>query len=294
VAEAPRAEAAAGRAVLVITHDLTAARIVGGAALVLLDGRVVEYGSVQALLHAPRHDYTRALVAALPEHWPARQPGAVGDVAVQAIGAGRSFAGGQVLRDVELAVRRGEIVAVTGPSGSGKSTLGNLLAGLLAPTSGRVICAPSIGPLQLQKLYQDPSAAFAPHQALGRGLADLAARHGLPRDAIGRLLAQLRLPAGLLDRRPDQVSGGELQRVALARALALEPAFLFADEPTSRLDPIIQRTVMTLLAEVAAERRLALLLVTHEAAMAHAVADRVVPLASSITTTEPALAQAER
>jgi peptide/nickel transport system ATP-binding protein len=81
-------------------------------------------------------------------------------------------------------------------------------------------------------------------------------------------LARLRIRPELLARRPDQVSGGELQRVALARALLVDPAFLFADEPTSRLDPIIQQEVMALLREVVAERRLAMLLVTHDGALA--------------------------
>lgn len=91
-------------------------------------------------------------------------------------------------------------------------------------------------------------------------------------------MARLRLPPALLDRRPDEVSGGELQRFALLRALALDPVFLFADEPTSRLDPVTQEEVAALLRACASERGLGVLLVTHDAALAGKLADRVLQL----------------
>jgi peptide/nickel transport system ATP-binding protein len=82
------------------------------------------------------------------------------------------------------------------------------------------------------------------------------------------------VPLDLLDRPPSQVSGGELQRVAIARTLSVDPVFLFADEPTSRLDPPIQRATMALLNELAVERGLAMLLVTHDPGLAAAMSAR--------------------
>jgi len=126
--------------------------------------------------------------------------------------------------------------------------------------------------LRVQKLYQDPPAAFPPRTSLRQAMADLVKRHRLDPAEIDRLMARLRLDPILLDRRPDQVSGGELQRFAMLRILMLSPAFIFADEPTSRLDPITQQETLDLLADHAAERNCALLLVTHDPAIARNLA----------------------
>lgn len=100
----------------------------------------------------------------------------------------------------------------------------------------------------------------------------------MPWAEVLRLTAALSLPSVLLDRRPDQVSGSELQRFALVRALLLAPVFLFADEPTSRLDLITQAETLRLLADLTAERRLALFLVAHDPAIARALAHRMIKL----------------
>lgn len=125
-----------------------------------------------------------------------------------------------------------------------------------------------MAPTGIQKIYQDPPAAFPPRITLGRDLQDVADLHGIDWQTILRLLARLRVDQGLLERRPDQVSGGELQRIAIARALAVAPSILLADEPTSRLDPITQADTMELLAETTAEAGTAVVLVTHDKAMA--------------------------
>jgi peptide/nickel transport system ATP-binding protein len=211
--------------------------------------------------------------------WPARPTEPAGEPLLAARSPAKRFGTQHVLRGLDLQLGRGEHVALLGPSGCGKSTLGNLLVGLLRPDAGTVWREPRLPHLAFQKLSQDPSTAFAPRQKLGRGLADLRARHGIAESVLDNLLRRLRLPPGLLARRPDQVSGGGLQRLALARVLALDPAFLFADEPTSRLDPIIQQEVMALLLDVADDRKLALLRVTREPALAARSATRVVELA---------------
>jgi len=163
---------------------------------------------------------------------------------------------------------------VTGPSGAGKTTLGNILVGLVRPDLGTVIREAGGARTRYQKLWQDPPAAFARHVPLGRLMDDLLRLHGIPRARLEALLARLRLEPALLGRAADAISGGELQRFALARALLLEPLFLFADEATSRLDPITQQETLALLAETAAERGLALLIVTHDAVIAAKMARR--------------------
>ena len=101
--------------------------------------------------------------------------------------------------------------------------------------------------------------------------------------AVQRRLEQLRVPQSLLERKPEQVSGGELQRIALARVLVAQPALLFADEPTSRLDPITQQEAIQILLSATQETGAALMLVTHDEHLAAAVATRRIGLTAGAT-----------
>jgi putative ABC transport system ATP-binding protein len=191
----------------------------------------------------------------------------------------------EILRGLDFAVQPGERVAVVGPSGSGKSTLIAIAAGLERPTKGRVRLLGQ----ELSRLDEDGRAklrrgrvslvfqAFhllpnmtaeenvaAPLEIAGAKGAAKAARAWL--DRVG-LAARLR-------HYPHQLSGGEQQRVALARALAARPALLFADEPTGNLDHDNAAHVADLMFELAAETSAALVLVTHDEALA-ARADRI-------------------
>jgi peptide/nickel transport system ATP-binding protein len=273
-----RAEAAAGRIVMVITHDVVVARGLGGDVAVLLDGAVVEAGPAEATLDAPRHGYTRRLLAAEPASWPAWPQGAPGAALLEARGIAKRFGAQRLFEGIDLSLAEGGRVALAGPSGSGKSTLGNILLGLLPPDAGTVRRAAGLGVPRVQKLYQDPVAAFAPCRTLGEAIDAVVARHRLDPALPSRWMAPLRLAPELLDRRPDQVSGGELQRFALLRALLPAPRMIFADEPTSRLDPMTQQEVMALLRDALEETRAALLLVTHDPAMARKVAGQVLRL----------------
>lgn len=281
VAARLREEADRGRTLITVTHDIAVARAIGGTLAVMLEGQVVEQGPADAVLTRPTADYTRRLLAADPTVWPLRGAATTppaGQPVVEGTSLVRGFGDRPVLRGADLAVRRGEVVAVLGPSGCGKTTLGDLLLGLLRPEAGQVRRAPGIAPWRFQKLYQDPPSAFVPHQTMRRALSDLGGRHGLAWPVFEALLSQLRLAPALLDRRPNEISGGELQRFALVRALALDPVFLFADEPTSRLDLITQQEVALLLRSLAKEHGLGLLLVTHDRALAERLADRVLAL----------------
>lgn len=269
-----------GRSLLTITHDVAVARRLGGRVAVMLDGRMVESGPATRVLDHPRHDYTRRLVAADPATWPVRhartrtgaEPVIAGEGLSKAYGPTALFSG------LDLAAAGGEILAVVGPSGCGKTTLGNVLLGLIRPDGGTVRRRMGVAAVRYQKLYQDPPAAFAPQQTLHSAFNDLVRHHRLSQERGTAVLKRLRLTGNLLERRPAQLSGGELQRFALARVLLLEPLFLFADEATSRLDPIIQQEVIALLTELVDERGLALLLVTHDRVLAERVAGRVVEL----------------
>ncbi|MFC7704668.1 ABC transporter ATP-binding protein [Plastorhodobacter daqingensis] len=266
-------------ALLTITHDLELARSMGGDLAVMLQGRVIEQGPAARVLAAPQQDYTRRLIAADPAAWPQGRPRlAQGDVVLSAQGLGITRGGRELFRDLDLAVAAGEILGVTGPSGCGKSTLGDVLLGLVRPDRGSVMRPGAISGLRYQKLFQDPPSAFAPRATLGQSLDDLIRRHGLSAPRIPVLMERLRLRSSLLSRHPDEVSGGELQRVALLRVLLLDPVFLFADEPSSRLDLITQAEVMELLVQVARDSGMALLVVSHDAELIRKTADRVLSL----------------
>ena len=266
---------AEGGALFTITHDVHVARALGGTVAVMLDGRIVERGPAAQVLSAPAHDYTRRLLAAEPERWPPRTPAPIGAPVVTATGLAKSFGTHRVFADIAVTLHAGERLAITGPSGSGKTTLGNVLLGLVAADRGGITRRPGRLTWKYQKLYQDPVAAFAPRATIRQSLADVIALHHLDWGAVDAYMQRLRLAPDLLDRRPDQVSGGELQRFALARVLLLEPDVIFADEPTSRLDPISQQETIDVLVHEAARSGAALMLVTHDPAIAANVGQQV-------------------
>jgi putative ABC transport system ATP-binding protein len=184
-----------------------------------------------------------------------------------------------ILRDVDLAVSPRERVAVTGPSGSGKSSLIAVAAGLERPTRGQVLLfGQDLGrmgedkrarlrrgrvSLVFQAFHLLPNMTAeenvsAPLEIAGEGGARKAARAWLERVGLGPRLKHY----------PHQLSGGEQQRVALARALAVRPSLLFADEPTGNLDTETGQAAADLMFELAAEAGAALVLVTHDEALA--------------------------
>ncbi|MEH3023973.1 MAG: ATP-binding cassette domain-containing protein [Pseudomonas oryzihabitans] len=271
---------AGGGSLLLITHDLEVARRLGGEVLIMLEGRVIESGPAEQVFGAPRHAYTRQLLAADPRHWPRRQPRqASGAALVTAEGLAAERGGRQLFAELSFTVHPGEILGVTGPSGCGKSTLGDILLGLGAPSRGILRRDPGLSRVAFQKLHQDPVSAFAPTTTIRRLLADLIRLHRLDANRIGDLMRRLRLDERLLDRLPGAISGGELQRFSLLRVLLLDPALIFADEPSSRLDLVSQRDMIELLVEVAEERGAAILLVSHDEALVDAVAHRRIRLA---------------
>lgn len=272
------AERDAGRLLLTITHDVGVARALGGMVGIMLEGRMVDYGPAEEVLSGPSHPYSRALLAADPAGWLARPARAPGPVALEGRGLAKGFGERRLFADIDIELRAGEIVSLVGPSGCGKTTLGDVLLGLSRPDAGSVRRREGVARQRFQKLWQDPPAAFAPNQKIREGLADLARLHGKAWSEVERHLVRLRLRSDLLDRRPDQISGGELQRFALLRALLLDPVFLFADEATSRLDPVSQKEVVELLEEIVAETGLAVLMVAHDRALAERISTRVVDL----------------
>jgi peptide/nickel transport system ATP-binding protein len=184
----------------------------------------------------------------------------------------------------------GGVLGLTGPSGSGKSTLGNILLGLEQPSAGEVSWAgadPYRDPKarrrlrrRYQKLHQDPVSSFLPHRKIGQQFNDLAEAGHQPQTADGlpALLERLKLHPILLTRYPSEISGGEAQRLALARLLVMDPALIVVDEPTSRLDPLVQKQTIDLLRDIVEERSLSLILISHDLTLVRSFADETVSL----------------
>ncbi|MCA3160362.1 MAG: ABC transporter ATP-binding protein [Burkholderiales bacterium] len=278
---------AAGRSLLLITHDRRLAEELPGELAIIRNGRIIEHGPSAGLLSVPRSDYARTWLAADPRHWPrCHRCCDMTSLALSAHGLAFGWPGEALLfRDLDLHLPKGGILGISGPSGSGKSTLGNILLGLNRPMAGSIewggvdIVAKrsAIPPLRqrYQKLHQDPIKAFMPHMTLERQMRALEeVKQGLhvARD-LPPLLDRLQLKKDLLSRHPSDVSGGEAQRFALARILLLNPAVIVADEPTSRLDPVVQRETMLLLRSIVDQKELGLIVISHDKALLSAIAD---------------------
>lgn len=285
------AHVADGGLLLTITHDLALARRLGGEVLVMREATVVESGPAEQVLTAPRHPYTRELVAAEPSRWTFPWMGSSGspdhgqDPVVVADGIAKSYGDGPLFDDVSLKIRAGERWSLTGPSGAGKTTLGNALLRLTSVDRGSVRHSEATRGGRVQKLYQDPALSFPAKVSLATAMRDVVRRHAVPEDRVPALLVRVGLRPELLDRRPGQVSGGELQRVAIVRAMLTRPVLVFADEPTSRLDLVTQKTTMDCLMTEVEASGCALLLVTHDRALARAVTDREVAVGRMAATT---------
>lgn len=283
---------AAGGLVLTITHDLRLARRLGGTVLVMKDATVVEQGPAERVLQAPTHPYTQRLVGAEPSQWqyPWQQhPTAPADGALLVSARGISKAYGEVaiFDDLTLRIVAGDRLALTGPSGVGKTTLGNALVGVTPVDRGEITFTPAVLGAKKQKLYQDPALSFPRRVRLGLAVRDVCRRHNVPASRLEELLGQVGLSPALLERRVDEVSGGELQRLAIVRAMLVEPALIFADEATSRLDLITQEhTVHCLMTELS-RTGCALLMVTHDHGLAKAVSHRRIELGRACESAPP-------
>jgi peptide/nickel transport system ATP-binding protein len=199
------------------------------------------------------------------------------------------------LRDVSFDLWPGETLGLVGESGSGKTTLARLLLGLAAPDPGGIVmldgdritgsaAGRSADQLKaLQIVFQNPDSALNRSQRvrrlIGRTLARLA---HVPAPAIAaRLLAIMRsvqLADRVLDARPARLSGGQKQRVAIARAFAGEPRIIVCDEPTSALDVSVQASILNLLADLQATRRVSYLFISHDLGTVRFISDRIAVL----------------
>lgn len=183
-----------------------------------------------------------------------------------------------VLRDVDCEIREGDRIALAGPSGSGKTTLLHILGGLDRPTSG-VIEWPDMGsivqlrPRRIGFVFQSPSLFPALTAAQNVDLPAILAGDAAVPGASRALLSCFGL-GELADKLPEKLSGGQAQRVAMVRALALRPKLVLADEPTGQLDGVTAQFFMDIVLERLEGTGAALVVATHDEAIAARMATR--------------------
>ncbi len=165
-----------------------------------------------------------------------------------------------------LHVKQGEVVAIVGESGSGKSTLFELITRNLKVQKGEIYAT------SLSQIFQDPYTSFHPTYTILNQIKDVVTSF----KELPTLLESLHLESSLLEKKPHQLSGGQLQRCSILRALLMKPKLLLADEPTSALDNITSLHVMQLLMKTLDS--VGILLITHDKALAQWCSDKIIEL----------------
>jgi peptide/nickel transport system ATP-binding protein len=189
---------------------------------------------------------------------------------------------------VNLAIERGEVVALVGESGCGKTTLAKMLLGLLPPSSGTLMLgSKDISTLDrlsvarmVQPIFQDPYSSLNPRKSIGSIITLPLKVQGDPNPDTWRRRAEeimelVGLPSRVFNNYPSQLSGGQRQRVAIARALINRPEIVICDEPTSALDVSVQSQILNLLQDLRTELNLTYLLISHNLAVVEHIATRV-------------------
>ena len=280
-----------GVAALYITHDLAVVAQVSDDIMVLKMGDMVEYGTVDQIINAPREDYTKALVSVRSNEHPEKPPTSEPILSCENIIARYKGTNFDVLHDVSVDLRPGQTLAVVGESGSGKSTLARVITGLLPPRAGKITFdgrelsrdmeSRSREDLrELQMIYQMADVAMNPRQTVGTIIGrPLEFYFGLKgaekRKRIIELLDEIEMGEEFIDRYPAELSGGQKQRVCIARALAAKPKLIICDEVTSALDPLVAEEILTLLLNLQEIEDVAYLFITHDLATVKAIADSI-------------------
>ncbi|MDJ0939413.1 MAG: ABC transporter ATP-binding protein [Woeseiaceae bacterium] len=284
-------------ALLLITHDLG---VVAGHCermLVLEHGRLVESGPTERVFAAPAHAHTEALIAAHPhlDKAPAlSRPAAEELLTLDGIRVSYRAHGSRLkaVNGVELALKKGETVAIVGESGSGKSSLVRAVLGLVPADAGRlcflgeelsheVSARETATRRELQMVFQDPLGSLNPQMRVASIVAEPLDVHepGLSgtdrRRKVVNRLEQVGLDASFVERFPHELSGGQAQRVAIARALVLAPSVLVCDEALAALDGSVREQVLNVLKDVQANTGLAILFISHDLGVVRTLCHRV-------------------
>ncbi len=295
-----------------VSHDMGVIAGLADRVQVMRHGQIVESGTADEIFYAPRHDYTRLLLAAIPKadekplidsNGPATAIGAplltVEDLKVSFPVKDKGFFGKtrqlRAVDGISFTLHQGETLGVVGESGCGKSTLARAVLQLLPKTQGRVVwlgrdlgaaTQSDIRKLRedFQIVFQDPLASLDPRMPIGASIAEPLktlephlSRENL-RTRVRAIMQRVGLDPAWINRYPHEFSGGQNQRVGLARAMIVGPQMLVCDEAVSALDVSIQAQIVELIRELQAETRLALIFISHDLSVVRRLSHRVMVL----------------
>ena len=304
-------------AVVMISHDMGVIASVSDRVQVMREGTIVESGTVDDIFYKPRHDYTKALLDAMPR---IDRPARLGHESLKplsTIGAekklldvedlkvyfpirmgGFPFAKTKPLRAVDgvsFTLRQGETLGIVGESGCGKSTLARAVMKLVERTDGDVVwCGRDlhdVSPLELRKLrkefqivFQDPLASLDPRMTIGQSIAEplVSLKPELSRERVQSevrmMMGRVGLDAAWINRYPHEFSGGQNQRVGIARAMIVRPKLIVCDEAVSALDVSIQSQIVDLILKLQTEFGMSMIFISHDLSVIRQVAHRVMVL----------------
>jgi microcin C transport system ATP-binding protein len=306
-----------GMSLLFITHDLGIVRRIADHVCVMNGGKIVEQGPVEQVFNAPKHPYTRDLLAAEPKPDPAPprpdQPVVMSTDNLKVWfpikrGLFRSVVGHvKAVDGVSLAVRKGETLGVVGESGSGKTTLGLALLRLISSDGPIVFLGKEIQGLtfkamrpfrrDMQIVFQDPFGSLSPRMPVSEIIAEGLSVHQkhLSREErdlrVIRAMEDVGLKPEWRSRYPHEFSGGQRQRISIARAAVLEPNFVVLDEPTSALDMLFQAQMVDLLRVLQRKRDLTYMFISHDLRVVASLASHLIVMRDGKVVEEGAAAQ---
>ncbi len=287
---------------LFITHDLGIVRKISDRVCVMKEGRIVETGPTAAIFKAPKHAYTKHLLAAEPSGRPPKSD-ETSPIVVEGQdikvwfpikkGFLRRTAGYiKAVDGIDVTLRAGQTLGIVGESGSGKTTLGLALTRLISSKGriafvGKTIDSFSFSDMkplrnQMQVVFQDPFGSLSPRMSVSEIVAEGLRVHEPhlsteERDRkVAAVLEEVGLDASTRWRYPHEFSGGQRQRIAIARAMVLNPRFVMLDEPTSALDMSVQAQVVDLLRKLQRDHNLAYLFISHDLKVVRALANNVI------------------
>ncbi|WP_225153791.1 ABC transporter ATP-binding protein [Bradyrhizobium sp. NBAIM08] len=296
-------------AILFVSSSFGVINEIAHRVLVLAGGRVVETQSVQKLLAAPQHAYTKQLIADIPRIWQSSTEAvadevspAANDVILSVRNVSRIYPARDrnklfanqfvhAVRDASFDVRRGDNLAIVGESRCGKSTLSRLLSRLEVPDSGQILfMGEDIASMKakrllalrrkFQLLLQDPFSSIPPHLSIGRTIAEPLYVHGglsrsEIRDRVAATMQEVGLSLDLFGKLPVGLSAGQRQRVSIARALVLDPELLILDETLSALDQVEQRKLLALFQRLQDQRGITYIYISHDLGMVRRACNRI-------------------
>jgi len=285
--------------VIFISHDLAVVKDLADKVVVMQQGVIVEAGPTRAVFDNPQHDYTKKLLAAIPNGAKANPQKIKTDtplLRVKDLSVDFAVEGGKfrAVDQVSFDLYPGEILGLVGESGSGKSTIGRAILRLVPSSEGTITFAgediqrkshKEFKPFRrrMQMIFQDPYASLNPRMTIYDTLAEPIKLHGIAKGAelnkaVLTLMDDVGLARAFVRKYPHEFSGGQRQRIAIGRAIATKPQFIVADEPVSALDVTIQKQILELLEFLVAKHSLSMLFISHDLSVVRKLCDRVIVL----------------